>query len=145
VPKEGQTSLFQYEAQEYFYTFMETCIMNSFPRVKLWTNILIQIFCSMYGKMCSKNNPKSDALEIGFSTMTMLPLSSLYTNFSPIMAQLLFHTPLTPQTWHHVTIFSKTQVGTEGKIWLHHDSQTIAGYTFQVQNKGLLQMFSTMV
>jgi len=59
-----------------------------------------------------------------------------------------FASPLLPRSGI-VQLFSlsKTQVDTEGKMiwWHHHDWKTIIGYTCQVQNTGLLQMFSTLV
>jgi hypothetical protein len=121
---EGLTSFFQFwSACLLFFicTVMELCITNSFPRVKLWTNISIQIFSNIYKKMCSKNNPRNGSLKIGFSTMTMLPLTllCLCRNFWPRMAQLLLCTLLTPQICHPPTFF-KTQVSTDRKkTWWH--------------------------
>jgi len=65
------------------------------------------MFCGVYGKMCSKNNARSGALEIGFSTVTILPLTllCLCRNFWPKTAQLLFCTFLTSQIWHPLTFF----------------------------------------
>jgi len=51
---------------------MELWLKNSFPMVKLWPAVSIQMFCGVYGKTSGENDPRSDALWICFCTTTMM-------------------------------------------------------------------------
>jgi len=88
-------------------------------------------------------------LEIDSSTMTMLPLIllCLCKNFWQNNGDCCYTPSLLLRSgilW--LLPFPKTQDGSDRKkIWWHyHDSKTSADYNCQVQNMGLLQMFSTM-
>jgi len=121
-PPKSHTTLPQTEVHAAFFFW------HSFPRVKLWTNISIQMVYGIYRKMCGKS--KSGTLEMGFSTITMLLLILwLCRNFWPKMAWLLFCILLTPEIWFPVTLFFKNS----SWHWREEDLMTSSQLKKQLQ------------
>jgi hypothetical protein len=73
-------------------------IYKFIPKGETMSRISIQMFYYVCRKMCTESDPRRGALEIGFSTMTMLLLTLLCLcwNFLSKIAHLLFHTLFTP-------------------------------------------------
>jgi hypothetical protein len=147
MPEEGQTSLFQFWStcphpppppKGRGGTFMDMCITNSLSRVKLWTNISIEMFCDIYGKTCGKNTKEMPQWK------SVSPPKQWYHSFCFIcagiygqkMAQLLLHILHTPL---QLLSISSTLDCTGRKIWwLYH---IIPGHTCHIQDVRHLQMF----
>jgi len=138
LPKKARQVRSSVKCMLTFFTCMELCLTNTntFPRVKLWTRISVRIFCGIYRKMCGENNLRSGALEMGFFTTTLFPLTLRKRHDCCSAPSLLSRSaPL-----RHFS-FCRTEVDAEDDLmtsWFKNSRR------LHLASSKLLQMFSTM-